>query len=449
MFVSCCGFDLARNVRDAEELLPKQPALSQLKAYQNKQIFALDGNRYLARPGPGLLQATAIMAHCMWQHEPTCIAAIEATGLLPADMSRACQQVDVSVRSDADDDNNNISNANLQNANVSSRDCNSKASTTADVFAAAGVQASTLPDIEDVPSWVPIHQEACQKGDKFYQDPITGLTVMTELIHRERGRCCGNGCRHCPYSHENVPLRKRADKISQPAWLVPPGWTDPDNEEDDSYDEDDNGVTPQKAIVLFWSTGKDSYLTLRELHVQYGQDPGIELVLFTTFDGTSRRIGHQETDIEQAIAQAKALRAPLFGVPLQRGGQAYPEAVRSGLDVIRSAFPQGIAALAFGDLHLEHIRDWRENAGLHDASRGEQLLFPLWHRDYNLLMEDLERSGARCTVSAVTEPAQGIVSIGQMYNRPLYETALANQLDGFGEKGEFHTLVEPDSLAVL
>ena len=27
-----------------------------------------------------------------------------------------------------------------------------------------------------------------------------GNYVFTELYHRERGRCCRNGCRHCPYT---------------------------------------------------------------------------------------------------------------------------------------------------------------------------------------------------------------------------------------------------------
>lgn len=31
-----------------------------------------------------------------------------------------------------------------------------------------------------------------------------GLVVMTEKYHQERGYCCSNGCKHCPYQHENV-----------------------------------------------------------------------------------------------------------------------------------------------------------------------------------------------------------------------------------------------------
>jgi hypothetical protein len=33
----------------------------------------------------------------------------------------------------------------------------------------------------------------------MYVDPHTGLHVLTAGYLAERGFCCGNGCRHCPY----------------------------------------------------------------------------------------------------------------------------------------------------------------------------------------------------------------------------------------------------------
>ncbi|MEM6698445.1 MAG: DUF5522 domain-containing protein [Bacteroidota bacterium] len=32
-----------------------------------------------------------------------------------------------------------------------------------------------------------------------------GRWVFTAAYHLKRGYCCGNGCRHCPYDHVNVP----------------------------------------------------------------------------------------------------------------------------------------------------------------------------------------------------------------------------------------------------
>ena len=44
------------------------------------------------------------------------------------------------------------------------------------------------------------HDEAEQRGDGGYIDPETGLFVMTSMQLSLRGHCCGQGCRHCPYS---------------------------------------------------------------------------------------------------------------------------------------------------------------------------------------------------------------------------------------------------------
>ncbi len=41
------------------------------------------------------------------------------------------------------------------------------------------------------------------EGVDFYFNE-SGLMVLTEKYHLERGYCCGNGCRNCPYDYENV-----------------------------------------------------------------------------------------------------------------------------------------------------------------------------------------------------------------------------------------------------
>lgn len=43
------------------------------------------------------------------------------------------------------------------------------------------------------------HDAAVAAGPPGYLDPGTGLFVMTADHHVRRGKCCHNGCRHCPY----------------------------------------------------------------------------------------------------------------------------------------------------------------------------------------------------------------------------------------------------------
>ena len=79
---------------------------------------------------------------------------------------------------------------------------NSAASTSSSSSLSTTTPASSplpLQDIED------LHRKAVLGGHKSYVDPETGFTVFTEIMHLQRGTCCGNQCRHCPYGWENVP----------------------------------------------------------------------------------------------------------------------------------------------------------------------------------------------------------------------------------------------------
>ncbi len=49
----------------------------------------------------------------------------------------------------------------------------------------------------------------------MYQDPVTGLYVLTRVYLLKRGYCCGSGCRHCPFSPEE---QRAAGRPDGPAW---------------------------------------------------------------------------------------------------------------------------------------------------------------------------------------------------------------------------------------
>ena len=48
--------------------------------------------------------------------------------------------------------------------------------------------------------------ELVEGVDFYFEDD---LMVLTKKYLLERGYCCGNKCRHCPYGHENVPFHRR------------------------------------------------------------------------------------------------------------------------------------------------------------------------------------------------------------------------------------------------
>lgn len=277
------------------------------------------------------------------------------------------------------------------------------------------------------PPWHAAHQAACARGDDTYIDPRTGYQVFTRIGLEARGDCCGAGCRHCPYGHSNVDPKSRAARISQPAYL--------------------HGVAPRPGPVdvVFWSGGKDSLLALRAwLHDGPPEDQSRarsrdRIVLLTSFDARSRNIAHQEIPIQSVQRQAAALDLPLLGMPLHPGVD-YVETVRTALANVGGA--EGVEHLVFGDLHLAHIRQWREQSL---SVLGPKLAFPLWQRDYDDLLEDLRASAVPCELSACPAQQKGEptpLRVGDMFDATLAARAREAGWDAFGENGEFHTLAK-------
>lgn len=285
------------------------------------------------------------------------------------------------------------------------------------------------------PPWAAAHAEACAAGLRQYRDPETGYRVFTEIGLRARGACCGCGCRHCPWAHEAVPSELRAVRIARPAWLSGPveAGLEPHRRPDQK---------PEPPLtVVFWSGGKDSFLAARAV---FREDPSATVALLTTFGQKTRVVAHQELPIQTIIRQAEVLACPLVGVPLYPGAD-YTTAIDDALKFVAQHAP--IKALVFGDLHLDHIRQWREAqlAPIAEAL-GAQLHFPLWGVDYTALSAELEASGARARVCASPDFSKiAPVARGDLFGRALMDRLPAN-VDRFGELGEFHTELMTDGL---
>jgi ABC-type Fe3+-hydroxamate transport system substrate-binding protein/diphthamide synthase (EF-2-diphthine--ammonia ligase) len=390
ILVACCGFGLERNVRDT---FGARNQLQQLRAARNRRIYATNGDHYFARPGPKLLHGAIIMALTAYADQPEVVQAIQALDFVDAELG-GYQMVDV--------------------------------------LDPTIVQANNdVPDMEDFDR---LHREACSAGSLSYPDPVTGYKVFTELAHRQRGKCCGSGCRHCPYNHENV--KNKAGKIQQPAMLTAGDQTGP------------LALSNGNLHVLFFSGGKDSFLAIRALTRQAKQTAPFGLALLTTFDATSRIIAHQDMPIDTVVEQATHLGLALIGVPIHRGSaEGYVTRVRKGLEVLQSSVkpPSKVTTLAFGDLHLENLVEWRNSQ---IGSLGYKLQYPVFQTEYEILWQDLEASKVPCIVSSSTVDH---IRVGDVYSRE-FAQRLPECVDRFGENGEFHTVAqvwEVDRLTAL
>lgn len=50
------------------------------------------------------------------------------------------------------------------------------------------------------------------EGIDFYYNE-QGYVVLTEKYHLDKGYCCGNGCKHCPYDFSNVEEPRRSELL--------------------------------------------------------------------------------------------------------------------------------------------------------------------------------------------------------------------------------------------
>lgn len=102
-----------------------------------------------------------------------------------------------------------------------------------------------------------------------------------------------------------------------------------------------------------------------------------------------------------------------------------------------SARESGVEAIAFGDLFLEDIRDYRlkllEGTGLRP-------LFPLWGEDTHRLAHEMIEHGLRARVCAVDEKRLGAEWVGREFDAR-FLAQLPADIDPCGERGEFHTVV--------
>ena len=138
-----------------------------------------------------------------------------------------------------------------------------------------------------------LNQQAISNGSDTYKDPISGYQVLTSEALLKKGKCCGNSCRHCPFGHMNVknPVGER-QPIKQPVLI---NWVTNTNELD----------------ILFWSGGKDSFLTLMQL-----MEEKRNVVLLTSFGALTNRVSIQDVDIKDISKQAEFFKVPLCLVPL-------------------------------------------------------------------------------------------------------------------------------------
>jgi uncharacterized protein (TIGR00290 family) len=190
---------------------------------------------------------------------------------------------------------------------------------------------------------------------------------------------------------------------------------------------------PEVGIVLSWSGGKDSALSLWTLRRELAIEP---LALLTTVTDAFGRISMHGVRRELLHAQARAAAIPVLEVeiPPACSNDVYEQRMAQALATGEVATSEEVA---FGDLFLEDIRSYREQRL---AELGKRALFPLWGRDTRALARAFIDAGFEAVLVCV-DPRQLDPSFaGRPYDERLLRE-LPAAVDPCGENGEFHTFV--------
>ncbi len=192
-------------------------------------------------------------------------------------------------------------------------------------------------------------------------------------------------------------------------------------------------LNPRPKILLSWSSGKDSAWAFHVLR----RTGDVDVVgLLTTFNEAFDRVAMHAVRRDLVEAQAAAT-----GLPLQRVMLPYPckNAVYEERFVaaLVEAKAEGVSHVAFGDLFLADVRDYRIR--LLEGS-GVAPLFPLWGTpaDTPALARRMLDAGLRATLTCVDPKQLSARFVGREYDAALL-AELPDGVDPCGEKGEFHT----------
>lgn len=135
------------------------------------------------------------------------------------------------------------------------------------------------------------------------------------------------------------------------------------------------------------------------------------------------------------------MQAERIGLPLWQVELPWPCTNAHYEDLMRPvcgrALAEGITAIAFGDLFLQDIRDYRERQL---QGTGLNPIFPLWQIPTARLAADMIAGGVKAKITCVDPSKLERSFVGRSFDKSFVES-LPQAVDPCGENGEFHTFV--------
>jgi uncharacterized protein (TIGR00290 family) len=188
--------------------------------------------------------------------------------------------------------------------------------------------------------------------------------------------------------------------------------------------------TPFRKVLLSWSSGKDSAWALHVLRTQ-----GVNVAaLLTTINASAQRVAMHAVRDSLLVRQAQAAGLPLWRaeIPSPCPNEIYEDRMREAMARARA---EGFTHVAFGDLFLEDVRQYRVDRM---TGTGLEPLFPVWGIPTAELAKTMMASGLDAVLTCVDPRQLDRRFAGRHFDASLLAELPAG-VDPCGEKGEFHS----------
>lgn len=158
--------------------------------------------------------------------------------------------------------------------------------------------------------------------------------------------------------------------------------------------------------------------------------------LLVTCNEDFQRVSMHGVRLELADMQARAIGLPLDKVFVPAGGSNVVYQQRMS-ECLLAHKARGVTTVAFGDIFLEDLKQWREDNLAQIGLRG---VFPLWKNDPRALMEEFIALGFKSLICCVSDAYLDENALGRTIDWNFLD-ALPDEVDLCGENGEFHSFV--------
>ncbi len=188
-----------------------------------------------------------------------------------------------------------------------------------------------------------------------------------------------------------------------------------------------------ERIAMCFSGGKDSALALHALRQSGAYD--IETLITTVTDAYDRVSMHGvRRSLVRDQAAAIGIRLAEVVVPPQSSNEIYERAMGAAFDRV---YEDGIRRVAFGDIFLEDLREYRERQL---TASGLECLFPIWKQPTAALARSFIRDGFEAIAVCINPAVLDASFAGRSFDAH-FLADLPDEVDPCGENGEFHTFV--------